>query len=232
MNRLLPAVTAVLTVTVAGLVTGLIPAGANHQFPDVATSSAFHDDIDDFVNAGCATGFPNGTYQPTSAVNRQQIARFVNACGGRVAFDKTGSAPQLVAGQPVDVAEAELTAGALGGGGFVVAIANARVTAASQNGSDYPCEANFRLFQTGGVTEISQQAATLDLDGPVVGATDDTGAVTELIAVEAGATVTVTLRGTKSSNPACNASILGFGDLVLLYVPFDGNGDGGGESLP
>ena len=45
-------------------------------------------------------------------------------------------------------------------------------------------------------------------------------------------TVTVTLKGGKSSSPACSAEVIGFGDLVLMYFPFDGNGDGGGQSLP
>jgi S-layer homology domain len=229
-GRLLPAVTAVLALVVAGMVTGVIPARATHQFPDVTSGSPFHAAIDNFVNAGCATGFPDGTYRPTDPVLRQQMARFVNACGGRVAFDASPAAIPLTATFQT-IAQAEVTAGALTGGGFVSVAASARVFASSTTPGDYPCELLFGLSQTGGVTDISGRGIVLDLNGPIDGAADETGSMHELVAVEAGHTVTVTLRA-KTNPPTCAAQVGGLGDLLLQYYPFDGNGDGGGESIP
>lgn len=50
------------------------PSSANHEFPDVATGSPFHDEVSWLVEEGIATGFPNGNFNPKDPVNRQQAA--------------------------------------------------------------------------------------------------------------------------------------------------------------
>lgn len=52
-------------------------AFASHQFSDVPAGSAFHDDIGWLTDHGIASGFPNGTFRPTDAVNRQQASRWL-----------------------------------------------------------------------------------------------------------------------------------------------------------
>jgi S-layer homology domain len=80
--RLLIAATAMVAALV-GSVAGI--AFANHQFPDVPDSQPHHDNINALVNAGCATGFEDGTYRPGDPVTRGQVARQVTQCGTRIA---------------------------------------------------------------------------------------------------------------------------------------------------
>jgi hypothetical protein len=227
-TRLHLALTTVLALAVAGLSTGVIPAGANHQFPDVPTGSAFHDAVDNFTNAGCATGFPDGTYRPTDPVNRQQMARFMNACGGRVTYGEgfVGTLPLDNVGT-IPLITQTMTAGALGeGGGFVAATASVRLGSTSTTTTDFPCEAIFRLMEA---SAGQLDALPIDLPEAVVGEVNDSGALLGLIPVDAGETVTVEVVAAESSQPACSATLFGEAGLMLEYVPFQGDGAGGGE---
>jgi hypothetical protein len=58
-------------------------AVANHVFPDVPTTSQFHSAIANVNTAGCVSGFPDGTFDPTANVKRQQAAYWLDACLGR-----------------------------------------------------------------------------------------------------------------------------------------------------
>ena len=69
-------------------------ADANHVFNDVPTSSEFHDEIAEIGQQACADGFPGGLFKPNDPVKRQQMARFLSRCGGRVAA--TADAVQLM----------------------------------------------------------------------------------------------------------------------------------------
>lgn len=51
-------------------------AVASHQFSDVATGNAFHDDIDWLTANGIASGYPDGTFRPANPINRQQASRW------------------------------------------------------------------------------------------------------------------------------------------------------------
>src|SRR5918994_2766226 len=86
---------------IVALVIGLlvIPAIAlaNHQFSDVATGASYHDDVEALVGAGITSGCTATTYCPGSAVNRAQMAQFLNR-GLGIATSSWGS---------VTVAEAE-----------------------------------------------------------------------------------------------------------------------------
>jgi hypothetical protein len=73
-------VLAVVALTVGAATTGAL---ADDVFSDVPATSAFHDDIGEFVGAECADGFPDGTFHPNDPVKRQQMARFLTRCAGR-----------------------------------------------------------------------------------------------------------------------------------------------------
>jgi hypothetical protein len=127
-----------LTVVVSSTTTAL----ANHLFPDVPTSSAFHTEIDNIVGAGCATGFDDGTFRPLSAPNRGQFAAWMNRCGGRIMAEDTGSATVSTSGPGagVDVGSADITAGATGDaatGGFVLLMGT--LVARTTNPAACPC---------------------------------------------------------------------------------------------
>ena len=201
-------------------------AVANHQFGDVPTSNTFHDAIDNFASAGCGTGFPGDLFKPNDAVKRQQMARFINACGGRVAYNETAGAPSL-SGTNVDLATASITAGALEGGGFVSATTTVTAIATDSDAPDYPCELEYRLFGSNGDVSSS---TVIDIDGPQVGNADEAASLVGLYNVPAGETLTVIVRAKKESTPTCPATVAGRAHLLLQYFPFDGNGDGGGEN--
>jgi hypothetical protein len=54
------------------------------DFPDTG-SSPFENEIDHITDAGCASGFPDGTFRPAENVKRQQFAFWINNCAPRMA---------------------------------------------------------------------------------------------------------------------------------------------------
>jgi hypothetical protein len=220
------AFTALITTTL-GATIGV--AFANHNFPDVPTSGPFHAAVDNFVNAGCATGFPDNTYRPQDPVNRQQMARFVNSCGGRIAFDEVNSAGLATFPATSELASVQMDAGALGnGGGFIQVTASVEVSSSSSTATDFPCEAVFTLTQTGG-NSGGDESVELDLDHTTDPVEDDSGALVDVIPVDAGDSVTVTVSGYEDELPACATGLVGETVLTATYFPFQGNGDGGAE---
>jgi hypothetical protein len=215
---LLAAVTALLTAALVGVGT---LAYANHQFSDVPTNSAFHDAISNIVDAGCATGFPGGLYKPTDPVNRQQIARMLNTCGGRLATSDgtNGNSPIGTSNTTMPGSTASLVPGALQGGGFVLAIGTLAATSTASVG--YPCD----LF-----TSFSVSGDSGTLINPTGGAYlngqnyDAVATHMAAFAVDAGSTITVSLRARVDNG--CAAAVIGNGEVTLLYVPFGGNGGG------
>jgi hypothetical protein len=217
---LVAAVTALLTAALVGV--GAM-AWANHQFSDVPTNSAFHESISNLVDAGCATGFPNGTYKPTDPVNRQQIARMLNTCGGRLATSDSlnGDSAIGTSNTTMPSSTATLEPGAIQGGGYVLAIGNLRVS--SFSGSGYPCDVFTALDATGDSATLVNASSGTSLNGQNF----DAGA-TPMAAflVEAGQTLSVSLVAREDNS--CAASLFGNGEVTLLYFPFAGDGTGVG----
>lgn len=221
------------TVFVSVLTTALVAMGAvalgDHQFPDVDPTSAFHDDIDDFVNAGCASGFPDGSFRPQDPVKRQQMARFFAACGGRVDYDDRDTPFTVLTTAHQVLASVSIDAGALVGGGFVLVTASVRVTAAIDEDTEGPCRLLFQLVEQGAqggfefmtlVISKADSGPSQDLSGTMIG----------LVEVAAGETATVELQGRKDTIPSCPGQINADGPMAALYVPFAGDGSGGGEA--
>jgi hypothetical protein len=73
-------VAAVLATTVGFGATAV----ANHVFPDVPSTYAFHAEVESVVDAGIATGYPNGTFKPNQAVTRGQFAAWTSRSATRV----------------------------------------------------------------------------------------------------------------------------------------------------
>lgn len=71
---------ALLTVTAIAVTALLValgrPVTASDRFPDVASGSAFHDEVGWLTDPDhpIATGFPDGTFRPREDINRQQAA--------------------------------------------------------------------------------------------------------------------------------------------------------------
>lgn len=65
-----------LTVAMALLIAPALTF-ANHQFSDVPTAASYHDEVEALVGAGITSGCGTGTYCPTQAVTRGQMAQFM-----------------------------------------------------------------------------------------------------------------------------------------------------------
>ncbi len=221
-RRILLAIAAVALVASAGGVLAGV-AVANHQFPDVPTGSPFHGAIDNFANAGCATGFPDGTYRPTEPVLRQQMARFVNACGGRIDF-KFGQV-NVLSTTFQNLLTLNLTAGALQGGGIGLLHADFNVVTTASTG--FPCEIDFDI------TGIDDDDTFVDLPANTADTFEDAhGSISTMLPMPAGTTETHTVRARISDGCTPNTNIVGSSSAWITYWPFQGNGDGGGESAP
>jgi hypothetical protein len=217
---LVAALTALVTAALVGV--GTI-AYANHQFSDVATGNTFHDSISNLVDAGCATGFPNGTYRPTESVNRQQIARMLNSCGGRLSVSDSGGGLHTVGTTDAVIpgSTATLTAGAVANAGLVLAIG--QFEPLSFDDAGFPCAALASLVPNGHSAQLlGGQGSTETITG-----SDTAGSGTLLGAytVDAGDSVSV---GIQAHKTPCDAVVEANAEVVLLYVPFNGDGTGVG----
>src|SRR4029453_12895065 len=73
-----------LVAVTAGFAVG--QEGVPDLFSDIG-SSPFRTEINRTGRGGCASGFPDGTFQPRNNVTRQQFAFWTNNCGGRTGSD-------------------------------------------------------------------------------------------------------------------------------------------------
>ncbi|MEL7210959.1 MAG: S-layer homology domain-containing protein, partial [Actinomycetota bacterium] len=80
-------------------------AWATHNFNDVPDGSFFGPAINAGAEAGCFTGFGDGSFQPGSNPNRGQFAFWTNNCGGRAGQEFTTSATPINGGGEVILEE-------------------------------------------------------------------------------------------------------------------------------
>jgi hypothetical protein len=204
-TRLLP--TAVAAVVGAVVALGTVVAA---DFVDTA-GTPFATEIENVADAGCASGYPGNRFVPRDPVNRQQFAAWMNRCGGRV--EAGHGSTSLAANGEVPVASAAMQTGAVAtGGGFVM------VTAALEAGTGAdPGSVTFRLRVDGGPAVES-----VPLTVPVE--SDVSGAMTTVIPVDGADTTTFAVTAERGSADPVGVEV----DLSLLYVPFAGDGTGGG----
>lgn len=204
--------TAVLVlVAIAGAAYGGA-ALATDTFPDVPDDSPFHDEVSEFGDAGCADGFPDGNFRPTEGVKRQQMARFMTRCGGRVVSDDGFS---FSSGTSVTVASADLTAPA---NGFVLVNGTLDALVVSAFIGACPCQMQAQL--TDGST--NSRLIVSDIRGPVAdgGASQTAIAATEVFPIAQGQTKTFSLMGRFNDS---NLTSAGFGgEMTAVFVPFAG----------
>jgi hypothetical protein len=201
-----------LTAVVAAFVGAMTALGAVAGAGFVDTGGhPFATEIDNIADAGCASGFAGNTFRPNASVTRAQFAAWMNRCGGRV--EAGHGATSLSANGEVTVASATMTAGAIpAGGGFVM------VTGALEAGSPAdPGSVTFRLRVTGGPV-----LETVPLDVPAE--LDVGGAITTVLPVDGASDTTLTITAERGSADTVAVEA----DLTLLYVPFAGDGTGGG----
>jgi hypothetical protein len=229
-----PARRTVLVALVTSLVTSAVVGGAtlafaNHQWSDVPAGNPFHADVGSITTAGCASGFPGGTFHPNDPVLRGQSARWWRACGTRIAQDDEDGLTTVPAGSNgVMLNQKEITAGAQStGGGYVLGITTFDLSTTDDDSADFPCTLALSLASpTAGHTgagNLETGAASFRLSSAQTQITSST--LTEVWEVDAGETLTVR---TNVAKFGCDAAVSAEGDLTLLYIPFNGVGLGSG----
>jgi hypothetical protein len=128
----------------AGLIGGLGATAGAAAFNDVPTESQFAESITNVQEAGIASGFPDGTFRPTSPINRQQAAAWINRAASRSALDFSDQAGEHAPVNPNDpirqVAEIEMTSPAVGdGGGWVSLDGTVAAATVAEDGTGCPC---------------------------------------------------------------------------------------------
>ena len=211
-RRSLLAVLAALALVIPGA------ALASHQFSDVPTEHLFHDDIARAYAARLTTGCTPTTFCPDSSVTRGQMTAFLNRGLGRLAeANLTGSLTST--GANVTLGTVTIQAGNPQGGTalvFVSASVNVYTTAAG-----CPCEVRFDLQDQVG----SDVSPYILIDLPAIPAGDND---TDEIAVIQGVAVVPTgvarTYSVVASRTLGTATLLPYGQLDAIYVPFSGTG--------
>jgi S-layer homology domain len=210
---------------------GGVALGSNADlFSDIATSP-FRLQINRIGRAGCASGFPDGTFHPRDTVNRQQFAFWTNNCDGRAAWD-SNQVPQM-APIPTDVVDVDLVGGgtpsAVAEGGFAFVTGNLVATVSSGNTGQCPCRVTAQL-DDGTTPHGHPGEATLG------GTADESGELTVSIPVSTVFRISpgqqMTFRLIAQYEDSNLSSISYTGDITAVYVPFGAEGDQGLDANP
>ena len=222
---------------VVGVAGGMVLASgvgalAAHQFGDVPTGHAFHDEIGAVAGAGITTGYEDGNFRPGADVSRQAVAAFLTRANGRVGF-----VPEVetVIGNDVDgfgtVQEAALIgtvtidAGATGdGNGFV--LLNGTVTAYTDNTDACPCEVTTILDDADGQEFLNFSYFDLAGQATETGYSNGSDSLQWVVPVGADSTRTFDLYVVVDDGDVAAIEVMG--ELTGVYVPF---GPDGGNDL-
>jgi hypothetical protein len=218
-RRRLVSIVAAIGLLTAGL-GAFVGVAVATEWTDVPESNFFHDSIDNFTDAGCASGYPDGTFRPTEPVLRQQMARFVNSCGGRLWFDEGTN--NNVGTTATTIATAEMVSGAVGeGAGRVLVHVTGRATSSSTTG--YPCEVDVQVG-----SGASAEHLYLDLpENTPEGIQDVMGSVQQSFVLAAG--FNSLQQVTVKKNSDCSATIIANVQVSATYYPFSASGAGFGS---
>ena len=140
-------------VAVSSLAGGLIATAAGATFNDVPTESRFAEAITNVQEAGIAGGFPDGTFRPTNALNRQQAASWIDRAVSRSALDfanDPGEYAPVNPGDPIrELATIDMHSPALAsGGGWVTLEGYVAAATANPTGAGCPCAFDIKVVDS------------------------------------------------------------------------------------
>jgi hypothetical protein len=216
--------TQVRTFVAVALAVGVGMVGANAAtaaFDDVPAEGQFAESISRVQEAGIATGFSDGTFRPTNALNRQQAAAWLDRSVSRVGLDINGGVPEgptLSAGSPSAVISTlEMTSPAADGGSGWVTIQGGVGGVAVEPGATCPCPV---------AVEVYDEQDHLLARSRVVAYADPTGA-----AFAVGPVLAVTpIAGGETHTYRVTATLLDTSDDVMvggaLYATYSPIADG------
>lgn len=215
------ALVAVLTVLTSSTVAVL----ASHQFSDVATGSWVHPSVGHITAAGCATGYPDGTFRPDENPSRGQFAFWVSNCGGRADF-AVASGDFVTDGDtdPAFVALEFHTGGApvVDALGYIVVLAEVDVETSDGQQSTWTLERE-DPESPGSFITIDDARLTVSPHGIAVDPLQPSDSVTLMAFVRSDAASVENFRlGYARENGAPNSIMEA--RLAAMYFPFDGSG--------
>lgn len=204
---------------------------ASHDFPDVGDGSFFHDAIDQIAGAGCATGFPDGNFQPQSDVRRQQFAYWLNNCGGRVETVTVEGVDFITEGDQIPaLAELEVETGGVpddeldpGQWGLWYVVADIDVQTSDDQQTTWVLQRE--NLGGGSFADLDDDILSVTPPAPLGGgalAPTASGTMTAVVESQAGRLETFRV-GVERENGAPNALL----DvrLTAMYFPFNGLGE-------
>jgi hypothetical protein len=140
---------------VSSLAGGLLATAGAWAFPDVAENGRFTESITNVQEAGIANGYPDGTFRPTNALNRQQAAAWLDRAAGRTALDFANEASEFAAinpGEPTrELAQITMASPAIGnngGGGWVTLDGYVIAATDDEHGTGCPCAFDVKVFNS------------------------------------------------------------------------------------
>jgi hypothetical protein len=138
---------------VSSLGGGLVATAAGATFNDVPTEGQFAEHIDSVQEAGIATGFNDGSFRPTNALNRQQAAAWIDRSASRTGFDladlPSEHTPLTPADPELTLATLEMTSPATSvGGGWVNIQGFVATASADPHGEGCPCAIDIKVLNS------------------------------------------------------------------------------------
>jgi hypothetical protein len=128
---------------------------AARAFSDV--SGFFADPVDNITDAGCATGFGDGTFRPKDGATRGQFAYWLNNCGGRTAVADTPNTA-AIANDWVDIDNPNIT---IGGDTGLTQYLNVNAwLEVDDDGNECPCDLEMRFLLDADGTALDQTSET------------------------------------------------------------------------
>ncbi len=146
---------------VSSLGGGLVATAAGATFNDVGTEGQFAEHITSVQEAGIASGYADGSFRPTNALNRQQAAAWINRAASRSALDFSDESAEQTPVTPQDptreLASFEMSSPATSdGGGWVVFNGGVMAAAVDSHGTGCPCAFDVSVLDSeGNVVAVS-----------------------------------------------------------------------------
>ncbi len=194
-----------LALVAAGLVGGIGATAANAGlFPDVPTEGRYGEHVANLQEAGIATGYADGSFRPAAAINRRQVAAWIDRAASRVGLDLplNSNGIELSSTSPNGVvAQTGMESQAAGDGGGWVTLLGGVGGYATDGAENCPCTVMIQIVDSGGdVVGLSALTILDDVGAPTTSmvfatvplpAGDGETYTVEVELLDTGATVTV-----------------------------------------
>jgi hypothetical protein len=205
----------------AAVMASAITSAVSLPFSDTG-SGPFAAQIDRITDAGCASGFPDGSFRPRDDVRRQQFAYWVDNCAARIAHTSGTAGIVFDTEEEIALADTITTAGASGRGQtqFVRIEGIARVGSLNVAYDDFcsstiRCTIKVMLYRDGDLlaTQHGQWASPTSASAFV------SVPVEAVISVPTDTTVNYSLRVQGSSNVEANTAYVFDRTLTATVFP-------------